>query len=184
MATRDARVLDLLAGREPASITDVEWRRPLRISGYLGAVELPDDLVTSVRCLVTVGHQVVMCANRAGLIHAWPGGRREQGETFDATARREVLEETGWILDADPVTALGFLHLYNSGPPLDPFPHPDVLYAVVTARAAERAAEDWTDVEGYEISSRLTPLRDAASSVSAEEPMCVPFLEHLARLRL
>lgn len=183
MATRDPRVLDLLTGREPESTIDVQWSRPMQVSAYLGPAALPEDLVTSVRCLVIVGDQVVLCTNRDGITHAWPGGRREAGETFDATARREVREETGWLLDAAPVTALGFLHLFNSGAPLAPFPHPDVLQLVVVAEATGRAAEDWTDVEGYETSSRLVPLSDAARSISAQDATCVPFLEHLARQR-
>lgn len=183
MTSRDPRVLALLDGREPVSVIDVVWARPLRISAYLGAAPLPDDLVTSVRCLVTVGEDVVVCTNQKGLDHAWPGGRREPGETYDETVSREVREETGWRIAAGSIAHLGFLHLFNSGEPLAPYPHPDVLQVVTTATASDRAAEDWTDVEGYEVSSRLVPLREAARVISAEEPMCVPFLEHLDRLR-
>lgn len=181
--SRDPRVLALLAGREPASVVDVAWARPLRISAYLGLAPLPDDLVISVRCLVTVGDDVVVCTNQKGLDHAWPGGRREPGETYDETASREVREETGWNIATRSITHLGFLHLFNPGDPQPPYPHPDNLQVVVTARATARAGQDWTDVEGYEVSSRLVPLREAARVISAEEPMCVPFLEHLDRLR-
>lgn len=176
---RDPRVLALLRDRRPASTTDVSWARPIRITAYVGAAPLPDDLVVSVRCVVLVGDDVVVCTNLDGRSHAWPGGRRETGETFVETAVREVHEETGWLLDPASVTEIGFLHLHNLGEPLEPYPHPDTLQVVLTARAHRRAAPQWTDVEGYEVSSELLPIALAVEAISAEEPMCVPFLRKI-----
>lgn len=181
--TRDPRLLDLLSSRTPASVTDVQWARPLRISAFVGAAPLPDDLVMSVRCLVLVGDEVLLCTTVEGRSHAWPGGHRLPGESFAETAAREVHEETGWLLDPAAVDEIGFLHLHNVGEPLEGYPHPDTLQAVLVASATGRSAMDWTDVEGYEVSSRLVPLGTAADLVSPEEPMCLPFLRHIDRTR-
>lgn len=177
---RDERLLQLLEGRTAVTVTNVTWARPLRISTYLGVAELPEDLVVSVRCLVRVGDQVVVCTNADGRTHAWPGGRREPGEDYVATACREVWEETGWHLDPTTVESIGFLHLLNLGEPLDPYPHPDVLQVVTTAKASTRQADDWTDLECYELRSELMDVIEAAGAISVEEPMCIPYLHHLA----
>jgi len=144
----------------------------LRVSAYTPLVELPDEFVTSVRCIVTVNDMVVMCTNRGGT-HPWPGGRREPGETFAQAARREVLEETGWVLDPDSVRPLGWLHLEHlESPPDDyPYPHPDFLQIVLAARAKERIIGgdgDWTDTDGYESTAFLVPRQDVAANLSGD----------------
>lgn len=181
---RDHRLLALLDGRTPAAVTEVSWARPLRIGVYVGEAELPDDLVTSVRCLVIVGDQIVVCTTVEGRCHVWPGGRRRAGESYAETAAREVYEETGWFIDPESVTAMGFLHLRNLGEPLAPYPYPDTLQLVVSASASRRAASDWTDTESYEVSSRLVPLDEAPLVVSRDEPMCIQFVRHLVDNRL
>ena len=153
--------------------------QPLRLTVYVGPVSLPEELVVSIRVLVRVGADVVVCTNVEGKSHAWPGGRREPGETYAETACREVHEETGWLLDPASIEPLGWMHIHNLGEPHPPFPHPDAVHLVVTASATRRAAAEWTDTEGYELSSRLAPLDEACSLVSADEPMCRPFLELL-----
>lgn len=182
-ANRDGRILRLLAGRTPMSVTEVTWARPLRISAYLAVAELPDDLVVSVRCIVRVDDQVVVCTNADGRTHAWPGGRREPGEGYVDTACREVWEETGWRLESSTVEVIGFLHLFNLGEPLEPYPHPDVVQVVTTAAATSRQADDWTDLEGYELHSDLMAIDDAVGAISVEEPMCIPYLLDLASRR-
>ena len=42
---------------------------PLRISAYTHVVDLPDELVTSVRCQVRVGDEVLVCTNADGISH-------------------------------------------------------------------------------------------------------------------
>lgn len=155
---RDPRLLDLLDRSAPAAATDVTWARPLRISTHLGRHELPDELITSVRCLVQVEDQVVVCSNVDGRTEVLPGGRREPGETLTQTVCREVHEETGFALRTDTLAMLGFLHLFNKGEPQPPYPHPDALMLVMTGHAAPRGDETWTDTEGYVLSSRLQPL--------------------------
>jgi len=152
---------------------------PLRISSYVGPEKLPEELVTSVRVIVLVGDKVVVCDNADGFTHAWPGGRREPGETYGETACREVREETGWLLDPASLTPIGWLHLLHLGDPVPPFPHPDVLQLVLLGNVVERVAEQWTDSEDYEVSSRLAGLEEAHAAISDAEPFCRPFLRAL-----
>lgn len=183
---RHPDLLTLLDRCAPCAVHETAWRNgtvPLRISSYLGPEELPEELVTSVRVIVRVGEHVVVCDNVDGFTHAWPGGRREPGETYAETASREVREETGWVLDPCTLTPLGWLHLFHLGDPVPPFPHPDVLQLVLVGHASERVAEDWTDTEGYEISSRLAGLEEAHATISAAEPLCQPFLKALIDAR-
>jgi 8-oxo-dGTP pyrophosphatase MutT (NUDIX family) len=176
---RHPELLALLDRCTPAVRREDVWARPIVMSVYVGPEDLPDELVTSIRVVVLVGDDVVVCTNVNGSSHAWPGGRREPGETHAETACREVREETGWIVDPDSLEPIGFMHVFNTGDPLPPYPHPDVLQLVMVGRATERAADEWTDTEGYEISSQLVPLADAHAVITDDEPMCLPFLELL-----
>jgi ADP-ribose pyrophosphatase YjhB (NUDIX family) len=178
-AERDPRVVALLDGRHPAAEHEGQWARPMRLTVYIGAADLPDDLVTSIRVIVRVGDDVVVCTNLNGDSHVWPGGRREPGETHTETACREVHEETGWLLDPTTIEPLGFMVAHNRGEPLPPYPHPDVLQVITTAVARERAADDWTDTEGFETSSRLLSIDDALVALADEDGLCAPFLELL-----
>lgn len=145
----------------------------MRISAYLGTAGIPDELITSVRCLVQVGDLVVVCTNRDGISHPWPGGRREPGETMPATAVREVHEETGWLVDEASLRQLGWLHLeyLRPLPASHPFPHPDFCQVVLAGRAIRRTggrSASWTDTDGYEVSSQLMTTADAWHAVSSE----------------
>ena len=143
----------------------------------MGTCEVPDELLTSVRCIVTTDHGVVRCTNRDGS-HLWPGGRREPGETFEQTAIREVFEETGWRLDPDSLVALGWLHFeyLTARPPDWPFPHPDFAQLLYGGRASTRDAgpdgQNWSDVDGWEQGSDVV----AWSELDADE-LTRPFLE-------
>jgi ADP-ribose pyrophosphatase YjhB (NUDIX family) len=163
--TRHPQLVDLLAGLVPAAETDLAWPGGVRVraAAYPGATARPEALVTSVRCIVRVGDRVVLC-HAPDEDHVWPGGRREPGESYEQTARREVHEETGWLLEPAPPRPLGFLHFRHTEPPPPdhPYPHPDFLQVVYTSRAVRHAddADTWTDLAGWERSHELLTLAD------------------------
>lgn len=165
---RHPEMITLLARSRPAAAKDEAWsdgQLPLRVRAFTGPIEAPEALITSVRCIVTTDDGVVRCNNRDGS-HLWPGGRREQGETFAETAIREVLEETGWRLDPESLHPLGWLHYeYLTERPNDwPFPHPDFVQIVFTGTAGTRAdtadGRAWTDTDGWEQSSDVVSWSD------------------------
>jgi 8-oxo-dGTP pyrophosphatase MutT (NUDIX family) len=143
---------------------------PLRISAFAGPAELPSEFVVSVRCIVEVADQLVVCQNADGVWHPWPGGRREPGETYAETARREVHEETGWLLEPESLQDIGWLHFEHlKAQPADhPYPHPDWLQIVYRAAATTRDGDhdtEWTDTEGYEQRSKLVGISEARDLV-------------------
>lgn len=155
----------LLSTLKPAATDRVVWGSGvvLDVAAYPVWTPLPTVLVTSVRCIVRVGGAVVVCRVPGGL-HPWPGGRREPGESYEETARREVYEETGWLLDEGSLRPLGFLHYRHVEPPPagHPYPHPDFLQVVFTGVAGERAggAAEWVDLDGWEQGSWLVDVKE------------------------
>lgn len=172
----------------PVGFTETVWADgtlPLRVTAFFDPVNLPSEIVTSVRCFVLVHDQIVICQTPDGSWHPWPGGRREPGETYEETALREVHEETGWLLKQGTIEPIGWLHLEHlRTPPNDhPFPYPDFLQAVFVAHSTSRDGgfdSNWTDTEGYELRSQLVSLGEAITRTSTTDMPAAPFLEVLA----
>lgn len=180
---RHPDVTRLLAVHTPAATDEVSWMdgaMPLRVSAHVGPAGLPDELVTSVRCVVRVGELVVFCENVDGG-HVLPGGRRHPGETHADTVLREVHEETGWLLDAESLRPLGWLHFEHLAPrrPDYLYPYPDFLQVVFEGIAIERTGgSDWVDTDGYELSSRLVSIAEARRTLR-NDPLATTFLDLL-----
>lgn len=155
----------LLSGRVPAAVETAHWPQgmTLRVATYLGEGDVPPELVVSVRCVVTVGRAVLVCEDATPSCDVLPGGRCEPGESWRQTAQREVREETGWHVDPDQLTPLGFIHLRHLTPvpPGHPFPQPDFLNVVLHG-VGTGSPVGWVDLEGWVQRSRLMPYAAAA----------------------
>jgi ADP-ribose pyrophosphatase YjhB (NUDIX family) len=183
--SRHPDIADLLRTGQAVATEETAWgvgrQRQIRRAAYVGEFALPEELITSVRCIVQVGDELVVCTNVDGASHPWPGGRREPGETLAETARREVHEETGWLIDIASLRRLGWVHIENleEMDPELPYPYPDLLQVVFACRADERDGdESWTDTEGYEAESCLMSL-DAAHAAVDGDPLSRVFLDLL-----
>lgn len=170
----------VLAQQRPVAEHESVWMdgaMPLRVSAYVSpdsSARLPLEIISSIRCIVRVGDRYLFCENLSSS-HPWPGGRRNPGESFADTAVREVHEETGWLVDPDSLHELGWLRLHHLGPnpAANPGLYPDFLQIVFVAEARSRdggLAEDaeWTDVDGYELTSRLVTLDEAVERTSTD----------------
>ena len=160
----DNEIPAFLAAKTPFFETETRWVEgslPLRVRYYVSDEQPPEQLVTSVRCLVIAGDSVLVVHNREGR-HILPGGRLEAGETFEQTLRREVVEETGCTIDA--ISRLGFIHLEHLGPVPSGyrFPHPHFFQVVYTAGAVEYDPDSARD-DDYEDSSAFVSMGELDS---------------------
>ena len=128
----------------------------MEIAGYLCSETPPAHLVSSVRAVVfQEGHVLVM--RNLDNTHIIPGGRVEEGETFEETLRRELLEEAG--VEIEVMGQVGLVHLKHTTPkPKDhPYPYPDFLWPVYVASVVGERPEAKVD-DDYEIASWFLPL--------------------------
>lgn len=166
MASQAGFVVEVLGNLEPAAVIEVEWARRIRVAAYVGAFDAPEELVVSVRCVVFVDGQVVVCHDADGGCDILPGGRREDGETYIETACREIHEETGWRLDPGSLEPIGLIHLQNLGAPLPPYPYPHGLHLVYRGAGTELTADGWRDTEGQVLRSELVRPEVAVAKMS------------------
>ena len=171
---RRPEVSALLEAASPVASERRRWPAgEVLISAYLGGGDLPSSVTRGVRCLVLSGDEVLLCENAHGFVDPWPGGGRRVGETLVQAARREVLEETGWVIDGSTFAPLGWLHIENLSPVPDdhPYPYPDCLYLVGCAQVdpgAPRPGRGWVDVEGYVLRSWFVPLEQAPAELRGD----------------
>ena len=144
--------LELLATLQPIGTEEQDWgEHRLRLNAYAGDLEVPDVLVTSVRGLVVRSAKVLLMEAPDGH-HIMPGGRREAGEDYTQTLRREVREESGWMVDVG--ACLGVLHFHHLTPkPAGyAYPYPDFLqlvYACVALRQVGEGDGEWDAPVGF-----------------------------------
>lgn len=178
---RHLAIASLMREATPAATTrTAPGAFKLRISAHLSDRRLPEQLITSVRCLVRIDNAIVVTQSPDD-VNIWPGGRREPNETIRGTAIREVHEETGVQLDPSSLRLLGFLHFEHLVPPPPDYqyPHPDFLQLVFTAKGLNPPSDDWHDIDGYVQHAWLeTPARARSLPL---DPVALPFLEAFER---
>ena len=127
----------LLAGSRLLCEEGIIWGPAVRflVRAYATRAEPPIALVTSVRCIVFRGTDVLALMDREGG-HIVPGGRREPGETLEQALRREVLEETGWAIGTPQQLGCIVFHHIDLPPPEYRAHYPHFVQVVYTAEAA------------------------------------------------
>jgi ADP-ribose pyrophosphatase YjhB (NUDIX family) len=147
-------VVQPLSLGEPRAEEDFVWGDlPIHGAYYVTAEPPSEELVTSVRAVVLCGDRVLICRN-PDAVHALPGGRREPGESFEETLRREVLEETGYAIERP--RRLGIAQLRPKG-------RPDFLWAVYAAESDGRQVA--VPEDDYELEARFVPATEALALV-------------------
>ena len=132
---------------------------PLRVTGYLSNEVPPLEYVTSARAFVFRDDGVLVMRN-LDEVHVLPGGQRERDETLLQTAKREVLEETGWEIAIGEM--VGFIHLRHLGrkPPDFPYLYPDFVQVVYESEAVCHEPGSMVP-DGYEIEGKFYAVPEA-----------------------
>lgn len=151
-----------LNDHEPVTEAWPVWgngRVPLRQHIYLSPGFPLDHYVSSARAVLFRGDEVMVILDHNQQPYVVPGGRRELGESIEATLHREVLEETGWRLAQ--TRFLGFVHFRHLGPKPEmyPYPFPDFVQVVYTAVADTYHAEAIC-FDDYVTRARFCPLAE------------------------
>jgi 8-oxo-dGTP diphosphatase len=147
---------DFLSTHVVQAEEDYRWGElRLHVTSYLCADLPPAELLTSARAVVLRAGGVLVVRDPVS-VHILPGGRREAGETPAETIRREVLEETGWVIG--PPRLLGLKHFRHRSPkPAGyPYPYPDFIQVVYAARA-HHLDPNFRERDGYELGAEFHP---------------------------
>ncbi len=150
------QLTDFLSALVPHARHEARWGElRLRVTTYLCERLPPLELITSARAVVLRQDHVLVVRDPSGL-HILPGGRREPGEALEQVVHREVLEETGWAVNA--LRLLGLLHFRHRSPkPVGyAYPYPEFFQAVYRANATgfhPHACQR----DGYELGAEFQP---------------------------
>ena len=122
----------------------------------LTLVPPPDDLVVNVRLVATDEEgRVVVCETVDGW-RTLPGGSREQGESIQEAAERELSEEAGYVVTGPITWFASFTVTGNARPWRDWHPHPVTAWSVGTTRVRHVGAP--TNPADGEVVVRVRPL--------------------------
>lgn len=162
----DKGLKTFLYGRSPLVEEEQNWQ-----SGAFGLLKtratyplMPSDspplgLVTSVRALLTRGGRIMVVRDPEGE-HIIPGGRVDAGEGLLEALERELLEETGWSVQGEPVLiGLFHYHIHSIKPSGYRYPYPDFLQLVYRAEAGRHSPEAM-EADGYELGAGFRTLND------------------------
>ena len=120
----------------------------------------PVQYVTSVRCLL-FNRDAILVERELDGVHILPGGRCEQGESLEQTLRREVLEETGWTIDAPRILGCLHFHHLSAKPAGHPFAYPDFLQPIFMAEAVDHVPDHRVD-DDYVVDAEFRAISEVA----------------------
>lgn len=150
----------LLANNPAHSAREESWGASrMRVSEHLGAALPPDELTTSVRAVILAAGQVLV-VHDPHTLHILPGGRREPGETLEATLRRELLEETGWELGEPVLIGFRYIRHLTPRPAAYRYPYPSFFHVVYAAPGLHCRPEA-RKIDDYVQDARLVSLDEA-----------------------
>lgn len=136
-------------GLQPIARANADWGEcRLTMSAFLHGDFPPDEAISSVRAVLIRDGEVAVVHNPGGQ-SPLPGGRRDVGESILETLHRELMEETGCIIDEPRL--LGFIHFRHLTPCPEGYryPYPDFFQVVYAARVLEvrdvAEADDWEE---------------------------------------
>lgn len=133
-------------------------------------------LILSGACLLLVDGQgrLLMHKRLDNGLYGIPGGAMEPGETLEETARRETIEETGYMAGA-----LRLLNVY-SGPQLFYcYPNGDQTYNVTVAYYCTEFQRVTNEMDGETLEPEFFPLEALPEKIS---PPILPILRDLQEL--
>ncbi len=132
----------------------VTWgKQLLQVRSYLGSIPPPHAYVTSARCVVLCGDQV-LAVRDPDEIHIIPGGRIGHGETFEQATIREVAEETGWRIGDLRLLGVKHFHHLSPKPAGYAYPFPDFLQLIYMGEGLAYD-ESLREINGYELAAEF-----------------------------
>lgn len=127
------------ASRYPALAAERYWPWGRQHVEFRLLDDVPDALVASVNLVPFEADRIVLAHVDGG---SWelPGGTREPGEAIDETARRELLEEAGAVLDTFAPFGGWFCRSEDEQPYRPHLPHPEFWRLVAIAEVRRTQA--------------------------------------------
>lgn len=143
--------------RKPVATDTASWfggRMVFTVHTYLRPVSVPNELATSVRCVLRSGGRIMLMEDAGGRKHVLPGGRIEPGESHLEALEREILEETGHTLAAaEQLGACVYTHT-TPRPVEYRYPYPTFVHLIYRGEARERNPAV-RERHGYEVACRF-----------------------------
>jgi ADP-ribose pyrophosphatase YjhB (NUDIX family) len=140
---------DFLSPLTPYCVQRTTWgTMRLTCSSFLHDVLPPAQFITSVRAVVCSASGYAVLHNRNGS-HLLPGGRLDGDESLDTALRREVLEETGCVVESAHLLGFMWFHHETPKPEAYAYPYPDFVQVVYAAHG-RRVIQEPVDPTGWE----------------------------------
>ena len=175
---------DYLAGGTKLLEVPITWGKgtmPMQLTYYLAGTLPPAPFISSARALVFRGDSVLVVKEANDHLYILPGGRVEKGDSPMETLTREILEETGWMVDG--VKLLGLMHFRHLGdkPVGYRYPYPDFVWPVYVVEAVEFTPEA-LQPDDYVSESGFRPVKEVRKLPLDEGELM--FLESALALRV